>query len=84
VGWRLANVTPIYKKGQKEDLGNYRPVSVTSVLGNVIEQVILSDIMQHIQDNQVIRPSQHGFMKGASYLINLIAFYDKMTCIVDE
>ncbi|KFO92424.1 hypothetical protein N320_00828, partial [Buceros rhinoceros silvestris] len=54
VDWRLANVTPICKKGQKEDPGNYRPLSLTSVLGKVMEQIILSAITQHVQDNQVI------------------------------
>ncbi|KAK4823544.1 hypothetical protein QYF61_003176 [Mycteria americana] len=69
VDWRLADVTPIYKKDRKEDLGNYRPVSLTSVPD---------------KDNQVIRPSQHGFMKGRSCLTNLISFYDKVTHLVDE
>ena len=85
VYWSLANVAPTYKKGRKEDLGNYRPVSLTTVPGKVMEQVILSAITQHIQDNQVIRPSQHGLMKSRSCFTNLISFYDKvMTCLVDE
>jgi len=37
-----------------------------------------------VKDNEGIRPSQHGFMKGRSCLINLISFYDKATCLVDE
>ncbi|KAK4826867.1 hypothetical protein QYF61_011986 [Mycteria americana] len=73
VDWRLANVTPIYKKGWKEDPGNYRSVSLTSVLGKFIEQITLSAITWHIQDNQGIKPSQNGFMKGGSCLTNLIS-----------
>ncbi|GAB0197704.1 mitochondrial enolase superfamily member 1 [Grus japonensis] len=84
VDWRLANVMPIYKKGWKEDLGNYRPVSLTLVLGKVMEQIILSAITWHIQDNQVIRPSQHWFMKGRSCLTNLISFWDKVAHLGDE
>ncbi|GAB0190043.1 hypothetical protein GRJ2_001469600 [Grus japonensis] len=49
-----------------------------------MEQIILSAITRHIQDNKVIRPSQHGFMKGRSCLTNLVSFDDKMTHIVDE
>ncbi|KFV02703.1 RNA-directed DNA polymerase from mobile element jockey, partial [Tauraco erythrolophus] len=52
--WRLVDVTPIYKKGRKEDPGNYRPVSLTSVTGKVMEQVILSAINEHIQVIRVI------------------------------
>ncbi|KAK4819842.1 LOW QUALITY PROTEIN: hypothetical protein QYF61_012987 [Mycteria americana] len=72
------NVTPTYKKGWKEGLGSYRPVSLTSVLGKVMEQIILSAIRRHVQDNQAIRPSRHGFVKGRSCLTNLISFYDKV------
>ncbi|KAK4815922.1 LOW QUALITY PROTEIN: hypothetical protein QYF61_010179 [Mycteria americana] len=82
--WRLANVTPIFKKGQKEDLGNYRPVSLTSVPGKLMEQIILSAITRHVEDNQGVKPSQHGFRKGRSCLTNLISFYDKVTHLMDE
>ena len=43
--WRLADVTPVYKKGRKENVGNYRTVSLTSVPGKVMEQIILGEIM---------------------------------------
>ncbi|GAB0181414.1 mitochondrial enolase superfamily member 1 [Grus japonensis] len=73
VDWKLANVMPIHRKSQKE------------VLGKVMEQIILSAIMQHVQDNKAIKPHQHGFMKSSrSCLINLISFYDKVTRLMDE
>ncbi|KAK4818426.1 hypothetical protein QYF61_012960, partial [Mycteria americana] len=71
--WRLVNVTPIYKKGWKEDPWNYRPVSLTLVLGKIMEQFILSVLNRH-----------YGFMKGRFCLTNLISFYDQVTHLVDE
>ncbi|KAF1478502.1 Mitochondrial proton/calcium exchanger protein, partial [Pygoscelis antarcticus] len=78
VNRRLANVMPIYEKGRKEDPGNYRPVSLTLVLGKVMEQIILSAITWHVQDNQVMRPSQHGFMKGRENLISIAELINAM------
>jgi len=82
--WRIASVTPIYKKGRKEDARNYRPVSLTSVPRKIMKQFILSALTGHVKDNQGIRPSQHGFMKGRSCLTNLVSFYDQVTCLVNE
>ncbi|KAJ7402767.1 heparan sulfate 6-O-sulfotransferase 3 [Pitangus sulphuratus] len=60
VNWRLAIGITINKKGWKEDLGDYRPLSLTLEPGKVMEEITSSAFMQHVQDNQGIRPSQHG------------------------
>ena len=75
--WRLADVTPIFRKGWKDDPGSYRPISLTSVLQKVMEQIILGAIMDQLKVNQGIRPSQHGFMNGRSCSANLILFYTR-------
>lgn len=77
-------MTPIYKKGRKENPGNERTVSLTLVPGKVMKQIILNVITWHIQENPVIRCSQYGFIKGQSFLINRISFYDKVTFLARE
>jgi len=62
--WRKANVTLIFKKGKKEDPGIYRLVSLTSVPGKMMEQLILEVIIKQVEEKKVIRSSQHGFTKG--------------------
>ena len=81
--WRVANVMPIFTKDRKDDPGSYRSISLTSVPGKVMEQIISGTIMDQLKVNQGIRPSQHGFTNGRSCLTNLISFYDKVTHLVD-
>ena len=53
-GWRKGHVTPTYKKGSKADPGNYRPVSLTSVPGKIVEQLILDEMLDHMRNERVI------------------------------
>lgn len=72
----------MYKNGVREDPGSYRPLSLNSVPGRLVESITLS-IERHLKINSVIRHSKHGFSKENSCLTNLIFFY-KVISFVDE
>ena len=82
--WRKSNVSPVFKKGKKEDPGRHRPVSVILIHGNTMEQLILETISRHVNRKKIIRCTQHGFTKGKSCLSDLITFSNEMTAFTDK
>ncbi|XP_030920994.1 zinc finger SWIM domain-containing protein 6-like, partial [Geospiza fortis] len=58
VDWKLENIVPIFKKGKKDDLENYRPVSLISVRSKIIEKIILESTEKHLKDNAIISHSE--------------------------
>lgn len=70
VDWKLVNIVPIFKEGKKEDPGNCRLGCLTPVPIKLMENIILEGIEKHWEDNAGIGHSQHGFMRGKSWLSN--------------
>jgi hypothetical protein len=84
VDWKMARVTPIFRKGIKTLPSNYRPVSLTSVPCKIMEGLIKDEMMDHLVENGLLNNSQHGFIPGRSCATNLVIFMDKVTKIIDE
>ena len=64
--WKIASVTPVYKKGLKEDPSNYRPISLTSMSGKVMEHIVVSSLMKFLDRVNFFDKNQHGFRKSRS------------------
>ena len=59
--WKNANIVAIFKKGDRSKPSNYRPVSFTSVASKILEHIIVSQIMDHLDNQNILNENQHGF-----------------------
>ena len=60
--WKYANIPPIFKKGKKEEVENFRPVSLLPVISKVQEKCVANRLIEHVSD--VLHNCQHGFQAG--------------------
>ena len=82
--WKMANVVPVYKKGSKSSVVNYRPISLLPICGKLLEKLIFNSLYLYLSSNNLITPNQSGFRSGDScpnqllFLVNEIhkAFED--------
>ena len=70
--WLKSNVIPIFKKGSKHSPSNYRPISLTSLVGKILERLILNRINIFLDRQKILHPSQHGFRQGHSCQTQLL------------
>ena len=59
--WKKSNVVPIHKKGDKQLLQNYRPVSLLPICGKIFERIIFNPIFEYLEKNSLLCPNQSGF-----------------------
>ena len=82
--WTNANVSPIFKKGDRHRAENYRPVSMTSVTSKLLEHIVCRAIMHHLEENGILTSKNHGFRSGFSCEPQLVATMDELSSSYDQ
>ena len=82
--WKQAHIKPIHKKGKKSHFSNYRPVSLTSVCGKILERIIRDRIVAHLESHKLINQNQHGFRTGRSCVTQLLEIMEIWTDLLDK
>ena len=82
--WKLANVTPIFKKGDKELIKNCRPISLLPICGKILEKIIFTNLYSHLTTNNLITKNQSGFRPGDSTTNQLIDLVNEIHHAFDK
>jgi hypothetical protein len=82
--WRHANISAIFKKGNKKHPSNYRPVSLTSIACKILETFVRDTIFKHMKRNKLFSKKQFGFITGRSTTIQLLTVLEDWTQILDD
>ena len=77
--WKTADISAIFKKGNKLDVGNYRPISLTCICCKIMESIIRDHIFKYFIDNKLFSSNQFGFIKGRSTVLQLLKVLDEWT-----
>ena len=73
-----------FRKGGKYNAANYRPISLTCVTCKLMEHIITSHIMSHLEKNEILCPEQHGFRRGHSCETQLLGYVDEATREIEK
>ena len=71
--WKKGNIVPIFKKGDKQNIKNYRPVSLLPICSKIFERIIYDNMLKYFLDNNLITPKQSGFRPGDSCINQLLS-----------
>ena len=70
---KKTNIVPIHKKGDKQTLKNYRPVSLLPICGKTFERLLFNEMFRFFLDNKLISTNQSGFKPGDSCMNQLLS-----------
>ena len=73
--WRLTYISPVHKGGRRYETVNYRPISITSAVGKILEGIVNSTVIQHLTWGRLFSLCQHNFSSATSVEIILIVAY---------
>ena len=76
--WKKAQVCPLFKKGDKTEPSNYRPISLTCILCKVMEHIIASNLSKHLNKHNILYELQHGFREKRSCETQLIQLVEDL------
>ncbi|MCW4309234.1 MAG: reverse transcriptase domain-containing protein [Candidatus Thiodiazotropha endolucinida] len=76
--WKKAFVTPLFKKGDKTNPANYRPISLTCILCKTMEHIIASNLTRHFEEHNILYDLQHGFRERRSCETQLIQLVEDL------
>ena len=82
--WKHSTITVIYKKGKKNNVENYRPISLTCVCCKIMESIIRDHIMSYFISNKLFSDKQYGFIKGRTAVLQLLRVVDDWTKLLDQ
>ena len=82
--WKEARITPIFKKGNKTEPSNYRPVSLTSIVCKTLEKLVRKSILSHLTENHLLSDKQYGFRSGRSCSLQLLNVMERWTEYVEQ
>jgi exonuclease III len=75
---KLAKVVPIFKSGDKEQICNYRPISLLPVFSKVLEKIVHNRLYKYLISRNILTPSQYGFRKSLSTNLAILELQDKI------
>ena len=76
--WKVANLIPIHKKGDKQLIKNYRAISLLPICGKILEKIIFNHLYSYLIANRLITINQSGFRPGDSTTNQLLYFFDEI------